>query len=89
MRPKKALEMGLIDRISTERSWHADASELTVRKPVAPKPPLLDQLLNIRVLRPLLARMLRKQVGAKANHRTEVEDCISNLDSGPLALHGR
>jgi 3-hydroxyacyl-CoA dehydrogenase/enoyl-CoA hydratase/3-hydroxybutyryl-CoA epimerase len=66
VRPEKALQMGLIDKISTERSWHADAAELTVRTPARRTPPLLDRLLNIRMLRPLIARTLRKQVAKKA-----------------------
>ena len=66
IRPAKALQMGLIDRISTERSWHADAAELTVRHAASKAPPLLDKLLSIRVLRPLIANTLRKQVARKA-----------------------
>lgn len=66
IRPAKALQMGLIDRISTERSWHADAAELTVRHAASKAPPLLDKLLSIRMLRPLIANTLRKQVARKA-----------------------
>jgi 3-hydroxyacyl-CoA dehydrogenase/enoyl-CoA hydratase/3-hydroxybutyryl-CoA epimerase len=66
IRPEKARQMGIIDKISSEQSWHADAAELTLRKPARKSLPLLDRLLNITTLRPILARMLRKQVAGKA-----------------------
>jgi len=66
LRPEKALRIGLINKISTERSWHADAAELTVRKAARKAPSLQDKLMNVRLLRPLVVRTLQKEVAKKA-----------------------
>jgi len=66
VRPAKAKAMGLVDRLTTEEGWRADAIELATRRRPPGKPGLLDRVLCWKIARPLLARMLRKQVSAKA-----------------------
>jgi 3-hydroxyacyl-CoA dehydrogenase/enoyl-CoA hydratase/3-hydroxybutyryl-CoA epimerase len=66
IRPDKALAIGLIDKISTAQSWRVDAVDLALRRPTGRKAPLLDRLLGLGIARPFLAKMLRKQVAAKA-----------------------
>jgi 3-hydroxyacyl-CoA dehydrogenase/enoyl-CoA hydratase/3-hydroxybutyryl-CoA epimerase len=63
----KALDRKLIDRITTPDTWRSDAAELALRQPTKRAPELLDRILNFALFRPLLARVLRKQVAAKAN----------------------
>jgi 3-hydroxyacyl-CoA dehydrogenase/enoyl-CoA hydratase/3-hydroxybutyryl-CoA epimerase len=67
VRPSKAFKIGLIDRITSEKSWRADATDLVVRKPSERSRPFVDMLLNLAIFRPLLASVLRKQVAAKAD----------------------
>jgi 3-hydroxyacyl-CoA dehydrogenase/enoyl-CoA hydratase/3-hydroxybutyryl-CoA epimerase len=66
IRPDKALSIGLIDRVTSEKSWRADAAEFALRKRGPVKPPLVDQLLGLPLLKSILASTLRKQVAAKA-----------------------
>jgi 3-hydroxyacyl-CoA dehydrogenase/enoyl-CoA hydratase/3-hydroxybutyryl-CoA epimerase len=66
IKPRKALAIGLIDRLSTPQSWKADATELVLGRPQQTSVPLLDRLLSLKPLRPLLARTLRAQVRRKA-----------------------
>lgn len=66
IKPKKALAIGLIDRISTPQSWKADATELVLGRPQSASVPVADQLLAWKPVRPLLARTLRAQVRRKA-----------------------
>lgn len=66
VRPAKAKAMGLVDRLTNADSWRADAIEMATRPRPPATPGLIDRLLCWKISRPLLARMLRKQVGAKA-----------------------
>jgi 3-hydroxyacyl-CoA dehydrogenase/enoyl-CoA hydratase/3-hydroxybutyryl-CoA epimerase len=63
---KKALRIGLIDRIAGEDSWREVARELLATRPAQSKPPLLDRILALAPFRPLVKNMLLKQVGRKA-----------------------
>ncbi len=67
VRPAKALKIGLVDRVTSEKSWRADATDLVVRKPTDRARPFIDTVLNLAPLRPVLASILRKQVAKKAN----------------------
>ncbi len=62
----RALRQGLVDRIVAPDNWkHAAREMVAARRPPA-RAPLLDRFLNLGPLRPLLARVLRKQVAARA-----------------------
>lgn len=62
----KALRIGLIDRLCTAEHWkQAAIAMLNSGQPKATAP-LTDRLLNLAIARPLLAKMLRKQVRRKA-----------------------
>ena len=63
---KKALAMGLIDRIAGEDDWRAVALDLVAKKPPLAKAPLVDRIMNLAPLRPLVKNMLIKQVSGKA-----------------------
>jgi 3-hydroxyacyl-CoA dehydrogenase/enoyl-CoA hydratase/3-hydroxybutyryl-CoA epimerase len=63
---KKALRIGLIDRIAGEDSWRDVAKELVATRPARSKAPLLDRILALAPFRPLVKNMLLKQVGKKA-----------------------
>lgn len=64
--PDIALKMGLIDKICAAESWRAAAIEFVSRQRPAPVIPFADRLLSMAFLRPFLARILRRQVAAKA-----------------------
>ena len=64
---KKALKQGFINKICNQNEWRDAAKELIQFKPNAFKIPFLDQIMNIIPLRFIVANMLRKQVGKKAN----------------------
>jgi len=66
VRPARALHLGLVDRICTAQEWKALAARLAVRRPPVRRPPLVDRLVSTGLLRPLVARMLRKQVARRA-----------------------
>ncbi len=63
---KKALRIGLIDRIAGEHDWRAVAEKLINEKPAKSKAPFVDRLMNLAPLRPLVRNMLIKQVAGKA-----------------------
>jgi 3-hydroxyacyl-CoA dehydrogenase / enoyl-CoA hydratase / 3-hydroxybutyryl-CoA epimerase len=62
----KALSQGLVNKITTDDNWRADATSLLAAPPARASAPLLDRILNLVPLRPVLARVLRKQVAGKA-----------------------
>jgi 3-hydroxyacyl-CoA dehydrogenase/enoyl-CoA hydratase/3-hydroxybutyryl-CoA epimerase len=64
--PSQALAMGLIDRVCNPDAWRSDAAELASQNPPTRNAPLADRLLALGLLRPLFARVLRRQVAAKA-----------------------
>lgn len=67
LKPGKALRQKLIDRITSRETWRTDAAELALRTPARRRMPFPDLLLNLAPVRPLLAKVLRKQVALKAN----------------------
>jgi 3-hydroxyacyl-CoA dehydrogenase / enoyl-CoA hydratase / 3-hydroxybutyryl-CoA epimerase len=64
--PAEALKRGLIDKVVPAAELREAAETLLQQQPAVKTPALLDRLLGIGILRPLLARVLRKQVAAKA-----------------------
>jgi 3-hydroxyacyl-CoA dehydrogenase/enoyl-CoA hydratase/3-hydroxybutyryl-CoA epimerase len=62
----KAKRVGLIDRICSDADWKSNAAALLTEIPAKARAPLTDRLMNLRVARPLVANMLRKQVARKA-----------------------
>jgi 3-hydroxyacyl-CoA dehydrogenase/enoyl-CoA hydratase/3-hydroxybutyryl-CoA epimerase len=70
LRPAKALEVGLVDRVVPAASLRAAAKELALSAPAMRSMSLKDRLLNSRLARPLLANRMRAQVAkrARADH---------------------
>jgi 3-hydroxyacyl-CoA dehydrogenase/enoyl-CoA hydratase/3-hydroxybutyryl-CoA epimerase len=62
----KARKLGLIDRIASDDEWRDVASKLIASKPPTAKAPFVDRLMNIGLVRPLVRKMLIKQVSGKA-----------------------
>jgi len=63
---KKALRIGLIDRVAGDDEWRDSAKQLIASKPPTAKAPFVDRLMSIGLLRPLVRNMLIKQVSGKA-----------------------
>jgi len=63
---RKALKIGLIDRIAGDDDWRDVARKLIRTTPPRRRAPLLDRLLNLAPLRPLVRNMLLEQVRGKA-----------------------
>jgi 3-hydroxyacyl-CoA dehydrogenase/enoyl-CoA hydratase/3-hydroxybutyryl-CoA epimerase len=64
--PGKAKAIGLVDKISDDESWRSDAAAILAARPPKQRAPLVDRLLNLSVARPLVRKMLLKQVEGKA-----------------------
>ncbi len=64
--PKEAFQRKLIDRIAPADQLVETAAQLALKPPQPASAPVIDRLLNLRICRPLLASMLRKQVAVKA-----------------------
>lgn len=64
--PGKAKSIGLVDKITTDEKWRADATTILSSAPPKQRAPLLDRLLNLSVARPMVRNMLLKQVRGKA-----------------------
>jgi len=62
----KALRIGLVDRIAAEDNWRQAARELIGSGRAKHRPPLVERILNLAIVRPLLKPMLIKQVASKA-----------------------
>jgi 3-hydroxyacyl-CoA dehydrogenase/enoyl-CoA hydratase/3-hydroxybutyryl-CoA epimerase len=62
----KAKRVGLIDKICPGADWKSEAVSMLAERPAKAKAPLTDRLMNISLVRPLVANMLRKQVARKA-----------------------
>ncbi len=63
---EKALRQGFVDRVAAPDNWkHAARELIAARKPKA-SAPFVDRCLNLFFLRPLIVRVLRKQVAARA-----------------------
>ncbi len=63
---RKALRIGLIDRIAGENTWREVATKLIATKPPLGKAPMMDRILALAPFRPLVRNMLIKQVASKA-----------------------
>ena len=64
--PGKAKAIGLVDKISDDDSWRTDAAAILAARPPKQRAPLVDRLLSLSVARPLVRKMLLKQVEGKA-----------------------
>jgi len=63
---RQAGRMGLVDRVVPERHLHNAARQLIQKTPPLHRAALLDRWSNSFVVRPLLARVLRRQVAKRA-----------------------
>ncbi|MDH5620364.1 MAG: enoyl-CoA hydratase-related protein, partial [Gammaproteobacteria bacterium] len=63
---RKGLRIGLLDRIAGDDDWRAVAEELIAKRPPQRKAPLVDRLMSLRPLRPMVRKMLIRQVASKA-----------------------
>jgi 3-hydroxyacyl-CoA dehydrogenase/enoyl-CoA hydratase/3-hydroxybutyryl-CoA epimerase len=63
---KKGRRIGLIDELSSAENWRTAASRILTANPAQQRAPLLEKLLSSAPVRPLLRRVLHKQVAAKA-----------------------
>ena len=62
----KGKRLGLVDRIATEDNWRQAARELIAARPPRKRPPLIERILNLPLIRPFIKPMLIKQVASKA-----------------------
>jgi len=63
---EKGRAIGLIDRIAADDNWRQAARELIVAARPKQCAPVVERLLNTAILRPLIKRVLLKQVTGKA-----------------------
>ena len=63
---RQAKRIGLVDRVVPERHLHTAARQLILEAPAAARPGWLDRLSNSPVARPLLAKVMRRQVVKRA-----------------------
>jgi 3-hydroxyacyl-CoA dehydrogenase/enoyl-CoA hydratase/3-hydroxybutyryl-CoA epimerase len=66
---RQARRIGLVDRVAPERHLRDAARRLVLDAPPPARPGWRDRLSNHALLRPLVARLLRRQVAAKASPR--------------------
>jgi len=66
IRVDKALAQGFVDRIAADDGWRQAALDLIASGQPKRRAAFVDRLLNRMPLRPLVGRMLRKQVAARA-----------------------
>jgi 3-hydroxyacyl-CoA dehydrogenase/enoyl-CoA hydratase/3-hydroxybutyryl-CoA epimerase len=64
--PVEALKRGLIDEVVPAAELRETAEKLARQQPATKSAPLPDRLLGLAILRPLLAKVLQKQVAVKA-----------------------
>jgi 3-hydroxyacyl-CoA dehydrogenase/enoyl-CoA hydratase/3-hydroxybutyryl-CoA epimerase len=64
---EKASRQGLVDRLVTADNWKQAAKETIASGNARSVAPLMERLLNLFFVRPLIARVLKKQVARKAN----------------------
>lgn len=65
VRPQKALELGLVDRVVPAASLLQAAQHLALNPPPRRRMSLRDRLLNLAPLRPLIANKMRAQVARR------------------------
>lgn len=63
---RKAARIGLVDRVVDEGAWRGAARELISTRPARQTAPWQEKLLGFAPLRPLISKVLRKQVAGKA-----------------------
>jgi 3-hydroxyacyl-CoA dehydrogenase/enoyl-CoA hydratase/3-hydroxybutyryl-CoA epimerase len=70
IRPKKALELRLVDRVVPAASLRSAAKEIALRSPAPQSMAFKDRVLNSSLARPILASQMRAQVAkrARADH---------------------
>ena len=66
IRPKQSLDLGLVDRLAPVAQLDATAKQVALAPPPAREPKLAHRLLNLRVVRPVLAGQMRSQVARRA-----------------------
>ena len=66
MAPRKARKIGLIDKITTDDGWRADAKKLIDTQPPKQQAPFVERLLSSSIARPFIRNVLLKQVRGKA-----------------------
>ncbi len=62
----KAVKLGLVDRIVSADNWRQSAREMIAHPVTRSRPPLLERIFNLAPVRPLIGKVLRKQVAARA-----------------------
>ena len=62
----KGRRIGLIDRIAAEDNWRQACRELIDSNKPKRRPPLVERILNLGIVRPFIKPMLVKQVASKA-----------------------
>ncbi len=67
LRAEKALKIGLIDRLVAEDEMRAAAEDLIRNRPPRHRPPFKEKLMNLPLVRSLVAGAIKKQVAARAN----------------------
>lgn len=66
IRPKKALELGLVDRLASAAELRAEARQIALNPPAPRGASFKERLLNLAPVRPFLARQMRAQVAKRA-----------------------
>jgi 3-hydroxyacyl-CoA dehydrogenase / enoyl-CoA hydratase / 3-hydroxybutyryl-CoA epimerase len=66
IRPKQALALGLVDRVVPAAQLDATAKQLALAPPPVREPKLVHRLLNLMLVRPVLAGQMRSQVARRA-----------------------
>lgn len=65
--PTKAQKIGLVDRLCSASDWRQAAGEIAAEKPPKARAPLSARLLNLPVVRGIVAAKIEQQTAAKAN----------------------
>jgi 3-hydroxyacyl-CoA dehydrogenase/enoyl-CoA hydratase/3-hydroxybutyryl-CoA epimerase len=65
IRPRKALELGLVDRLAPPASLAETAKEIALHPPSPRRSSLRDRLLNLAPVRPLIAKQMRAQAARR------------------------
>ena len=60
--PGKAKSIGLVDKLTNDKDWRADADTIIKAAPAKQTAPFADRMLNLAIARPIVRSMLLKQV---------------------------
>jgi 3-hydroxyacyl-CoA dehydrogenase/enoyl-CoA hydratase/3-hydroxybutyryl-CoA epimerase len=66
LRPSKALALGLVDKLAPPDKLRDAAQQIALNPPAVRTAPLLQRLLNLSIVRPLLAGRMRTEVAKRA-----------------------